>query len=215
VPKKVQDITGREFGMLVVVKFDSIRRSGSHWLCRCQCGTEKVIAKNKLNRGQQSCGCKNNTRTCRQMTRHGMHRSSEYHIWSSMIQRCHNKNNDNYPDYGEFGVVVCERWRESFSNFYEDVGPRPSPGHSIDRYPNSNGNYEPGNVRWATAKEQLRNRGRYCRFFTIGGVKRCLSEWCEIYGLNRSCVWKRLKLGWPIERALTEPSRKTKEVQGA
>lgn len=85
------------------------------------------------------------------------HASSEYYCWAGAIGRCYNINNPKYPDYGGRGITMCERWRTSFANFLADVGPRPK-GLSLDRFPNNDGNYEPGNVRWATPKEQSANR---------------------------------------------------------
>lgn len=104
------------------------------------------------------------------LTKHGngrridgkQQRSTEYVTWVTMRQRCNNPNHHKYPRYGGRGVVVCERWNE-FANFLTDMGPKPSPKHSIDRYPNPAGNYEPGNCRWATATEQNRNRGDYTK----------------------------------------------------
>lgn len=101
-------------------------------------------------------------------------------------------------------------WRESFERFVADVGERPSPQHSLDRFPDNNGNYEPGNVRWATRTEQGRNK-RNNRLLTLNGATRCIAEWVEITGIPRSAISLRIdKLGWTAERALTEPLRRTR-----
>jgi hypothetical protein len=134
----------------------------------------------------------------------GKDKSAEYRAWYSMTQRCYNKNFRFYPDYGGRGITVCERWRHSFTAFLEDMGRKPTSKHTLERKEND-GNYEPGNVRWATRTEQARNR-RSSLLYTIGGVTKSLPEWCEQYGINWDCVWQRLKvLGWDIEKALTTP----------
>ena len=89
--------------------------------------------------------------------RHGLCETPEYNSWTSMRERCNNKNRPAYQEYGARGITYCERW-EVFENFLADMGPRPSPLHTLDRYPDNNGNYEPGNCRWATKQEQSRNR---------------------------------------------------------
>jgi hypothetical protein len=131
-------------------------------------------------------------------------KSPEYRAWSSMLSRCSNPKVPKFPRYGGRGIAVCARWRESFENFLADVGRRPSSEHSIDRWPNNDGNYEPGNVRWATLEEQGRNRS-VNRMLTLNGVTLCITEWSEKTGLPYHVIWGRLKLEWSDECALTVP----------
>lgn len=124
-----------------------------------------------------------------------------------MKNRCFNKNEPHYEDYGGRGITVCERWRDSFPDFLADMGPRPSNRHELDRHPNNDGNYEPGNCRWAIRKQQARNR-RSNRFVTIGGVTKTLAEWSELSGLSIGTISRRVELGWPEDRWLVPPTRK-------
>lgn len=130
---------------------------------------------------------------------HGMCHTDEYHAWEGMKLRCSNAK--LYPYHAGRSIKVCDRWANSFTAFYEDVGPRPSTEHSLDRYPDNNGNYEPGNVRWATRSEQQRNTRR-CSLLTIGSVTRPMLEWDEVAGLRPGTVKTRVKRGWPIEEVL-------------
>lgn len=135
-------------------------------------------------------------------------KSAEYMAWENMKSRCYNKKFPQFNDYGGRGIEVCEQWRgpKSFQNFLKDVGPRPSAQHSLDRFPNPDGNYEPGNVRWATRKEQNRNTSKNV-FLTVDGVSRTISEWCELKGLMHNTVRGRLARGWTEETAVNTPSR--------
>jgi putative DNA primase/helicase len=123
-----------------------------------------------------------------------------------MIQRTTNPGCHQYARYGARGVSVCDRWRVSFSTFLADMGPRPGPGFSLDRYPDQAGNYEPGNVRWADRTDQNRNR-RNVRVVTLDSITRTLPEWIALFGIPASTVHSRLRLGWSPERALTTPPR--------
>lgn len=129
-------------------------------------------------------------------------RSSEYEIWKSIIQRCTNKNAKAYPDYGGRGICICDSWRNSFEAFLADVGPRPSPGHSLDRE-NNDGNYEPGNVRWATRTEQNRN-SRHNRLITIDGVTKPLCEWLDERGVKVRTFYYRVHSGRTDAEALSQ-----------
>lgn len=132
--------------------------------------------------------------------KHGLSKTVGYRTWYAMLQRCQNPRNPVFRRYGGRGITVCDRW-QSFENFYADMGSRPTPKHSIDRIDN-NGNYEPGNCRWATPHEQARNRGDNY-LIEWRGETRCLSDWCEVVGLTYSTVKGRLDSGWSVERALT------------
>lgn len=129
--------------------------------------------------------------------------SLTYKSWCAMVQRCTNPKHEHYANYGGRGVQVCDRWRVDFDAFLADVGPRPSRQHSLDRHPAADGNYEPGNVRWATKTEQARNR-RTNRVEEMDGERLTVAEWAERYGLGRQVVVSRLERGWSLKRALTE-----------
>jgi hypothetical protein len=131
-----------------------------------------------------------------------MSNTSTHNIWDGMVQRCHNPTAKDFPRYGAKGIAVCDRWRV-FENFLADMGIRPA-GLSIDRYPNSGGNYEPGNCRWATATEQVRN-STAVRRITVGGRTQCLVDWLREIGLSSTAFQGRVARGWSVERAVTTP----------
>lgn len=125
-----------------------------------------------------------------------------YGSWSSMRQRCTNPKRRDFARYGAVGISVCDRW-SSFKAFLADVGPKPTPLHQLDRYPNPAGNYEPGNVRWATPTEQARNRRYPARLITFDGKTLCVKDWAALTGLSTFTIRYRLNRGWSTERALT------------
>lgn len=127
----------------------------------------------------------------------------EYSIWVNMRSRCNNPKNNRYHLYGARGIRVCRRWETDFLNFLEDMGRRPSRNHSLDRIDND-GNYTSENCRWATRKEQCRNR-RTSKFLAFKGRRKTAAEWCEIFGIKQGTLHARLKQGWTVSRALTEP----------
>ena len=206
--KALEFVAGQVFGYLTVIGRSKNRvgsGAGIRWLCRCVCGKEVAIAGSNLKSGStKSCGCykrKCDKKLSDDMTTHGHTASPEYRIWTSLKQRCTNPKSMGYPDYGGRGIAVCERWMESFEAFYQDMGPRPSDLHSIDRK-DVNGNYEPGNCRWATNEEQHSNR-RNNVFIEYDGRRQTVAQWARESGLHPSTVRHRLKAGWPMERALT------------
>ena len=147
------DLIGNRFGKLTVVS-RAPNKSRTAWRCRCQCGRETTVIGQNLIRGcSQSCG----DFRCRPGEYHGhSHGTPTYHTWRSMLKRCYDPKHEHYPDYGGRGINVCERWRISFKAFLDDMGVKPQ-RHVIDRK-DFNGNYEPGNCRWATYVESIRNR---------------------------------------------------------
>lgn len=135
---------------------------------------------------------------------HGKTESAEYRAWCHMKTRCLLKTVHNYASYGGRGIRVCERWLNSFENFYADMGPRPSKLHSLDRYPDKNGNYEPANCRWATAKEQARNL-RTNKIIEYNGIMGPISEIAESFGINPFLIYSRLRKGWSVIDAIETP----------
>jgi len=187
---------GRSFGRLnILYRVDPPASSvnnnrNRYYLCQCSCGNEAVVQLSDLLRGDtQSCGCLKSELSAERArllkTTHGMCGTREYRSWASMVERCNNEKGRSYDRYGGRGIEVCDRWRNSFENFYTDMGDRP-PGMSLDRIDN-NGDYTPDNCRWATAKEQSRNR-RSNRL--IEGKP--MVDWCEENDLSYDAVSDRL-----------------------
>ena len=155
-----------------------------------------------------SCGCAKIV--------HGCHNKPEtgYKCWESMLHRCRYTDKRNCRNHGGRGIRVCDRWQEphgqGFLNFLADMGPRPSMKHSIDRYPNNDGDYEPGNCRWATQKEQTNNTRRNV-WIEHNGVSHTIAQWAALVGLDPGTLYSRIITGkWDIEKALTTPVRKYK-----
>ena len=169
-------------------------------LYRCHCGKEFVAMIRQVKVGDtKSCGCSKYIRT------HGMCYSTTYQSWASMKYRCSKKSKD-YDIYMGRGITVCDRWIESFENFYEDMGERPK-GTSIDRIDND-GNYEPGNCRWATTTEQAMNKSTNT-ILEYNGEKNTITQWAYLTGISKATICSRLYTGkWSIEETLTKKVRK-------
>jgi len=164
------------------------------------CGEKRLVAKCKLNQQCTNCYHKSHKK-------HGMATTKIYRIWMSMLRRCNNRKCQSYKDYGQRGIQVCKSWLE-FENFYRDVGDKPK-NKSLDRIDN-NGNYCPENIRWATQKIQANNTRRNVHISAFGKTKN-ITQWAEEFGLTHKVISKRLKLGWPIEKSLTEPVNKRRK----
>lgn len=197
--KLIKSIIGKKQGMLTIIELLGSCGGRVCWLAKCDCGNTKVVKGSDFNNGSnKTCGCTN------LWIKHGGsikgRVQEEYIIWGNMCSRCNNINNPRYTSYGGKGIKVCERWK-NFVNFLKDMNPRPSKLHSIDRIDN-NGNYEPNNCRWATNKEQCRNKNNN-RLIEFAGKVLSVTEWSEVVGIARTTITHRLDRGWSIERALT------------
>lgn len=196
--KKVIYKDGDQVGVLLFVK-ESTKGRHRRAIFKCHCGGEFSAQVDNVVAGKtKSCGCDKATIT---VMGHKVH-TPEYNTWNSMINRCYNPDSDQYHNYGLRGISVYPEWRNSFKSFLSHVGRKPSSNMSLDRI-DVNGNYEPGNVRWATQKEQCRNT-RSNTLIIFSGMTKCLSEWSEITKISRYTLHNRLfKYEWPVEKSLT------------
>lgn len=194
----LKDLTGRTFGHWKVQGRGETRYTRVHWICTCSCGIVKQVSGCHLVSGNSTnCGCSKPKGNASVRYKHGLTGTAEHKIWMSMRSRCSNPNNNHYHLYGGRGIFVCERWKNSFSFFLEDMGKRPSSQHSIDRI-DTNGNYEPGNCRWATDKEQMRNTRRNL-IVEFNGKLMPLVVAAELAGVNYDAAKWRVKNGYAVE----------------
>lgn len=195
--------TGEKFNELTVIKLPFRTHGKLKVWCRCVCGTEKLIIHDAVASGRtKSCGCLRLTNLRQALGNRALGTPSLHKIWSHLRQRCQNPNDAAYASYGGRGITVCERWQK-FENFYADMGDRPK-GKTLDRIDNSKG-YSPENCRWATAKEQGRNKRNNVKF-SYAGKELTLAEWGEITGVAYKTLHRRIRVyGWSIEKALTTP----------
>jgi hypothetical protein len=192
-------------GILKLRGYDKTDHKYGIWRCT-KCNTVKrILMVNVLSGHTQTCGClkvEHGKKLGKAAIKHGMTGTTEYKTWLHMKDRCYNSSEKSYPHYGGRGITVCDEWRNSFEKFYEYMGNKPSPEHSIHR-PENDGNYEPGNAVWATQEEQVRNR-RNTKYMTYKGVEKPVAEWCNILGVNYDRVKHRLLEGWDGDRAVDE-----------
>ncbi len=199
--RRTVDLTGQRFGRWLVI--EQTNTGGlAKWRCLCDCGIERsgVSASSLKSGASKSCGCLQREASGQSQRTHGQSKSPEFQIWIGAKQRCTNPKVHNYERYGGRGI---EFNFPDFAQFFAEVGPRPSDKHSLDRIDNK-GHYEPGNVQWALAKPQGRNK-RNNRMLTFQGKTQCLAAWAEELDLSRSVIKVRLKAGWSVEEALSTP----------
>ena len=192
-------LLSQKFGRLTVVSKASASKAGkSRWLCRCDCGIEKIVRGDNLTSGcTKSCGCLNRALVSERRTTHGNSQTPEYKAWKAAEYRCIHPNDARFHDYGGRGI---EFRLPNFVEFLAHIGPRPSNKHSLDRIDN-NGHYEIGNIRWGTKEIQYLNR-RSTRMITYQAQNLCMAEWAKKIGCSSSTIAYRLKLGWSVEATL-------------
>ena len=185
------ELTGHVFGRLTVLRFAGKQGKSKLWQCRCVCGqAARVRGSSLLSGDTKSCGCLRRERTGVLNVRHGLCKTLEYATWEHIKNRCLNPNAGNYHRYGGRGITIAKGWQDDFEAFLRDIGRCPGKGHSIDRIDNRRG-YEPGNVRWATAKEQARNTRRN-RIVILDGESVTLAEASERMGVPYNTLWARM-----------------------
>lgn len=198
---------GQQFGKLTVIADAGSDKYGNSLLeCLCSCGKTTKVSRVRLHgvHGTQSCGCLKVDATKISNTTHGLCYAPEYEVWSGMKSRCLNPKDVSYKNYGGRGIAVCDRWLNSFADFHQDMGPRPSTNHSIERMDNALG-YNAANCIWSTSADQANNR-RSNILLTINGLTKNVAIWAIELGLNPHLIYSRLKRGWPAEKALTATS---------
>jgi hypothetical protein len=217
---RFEDLRGRVFDRLTPIEFLGIEKKHPIWRCICNCGNITVARSLALKQGRmKSCGCyQSEIRGAAQRVHGDAHypggavkQSREYTAWLNIKDRCMNPDNESYGDYGGRGICVAARWLDGenglsgYQCFLADMGRKPNPGLWIDRYPNNNGNYEPGNCRWATPSQQQRNRRDTVMVRLVDGRGVALADACDFLKLDYRLVRNRMQRGWTFDRAACEP----------
>ena len=213
--KRIEGLVGTKFSRWTIVEYAGTLQYGKYKKhavkVLCDCGTEKVIVFESLTSKEpsRSCGCYKSEVTAERNkanATHGLSKHESYSIWTNMKIRCSDKTNQAYKDYGGRGITVCERWLSSVENFIEDMGPRPSPSHSLERKDNDLG-YSPSNCVWATKTEQANNR-RGTKRYIFKGSSISLSNLSRLCGLPAGILRNRIEnLGYSVDDAVTTPVR--------
>lgn len=209
----MENLNGKRFGMLLVIGESKRRNKRTYCPVRCDCGRELEILKDNLKRGNsKNCGCYSAKLAGARWRTHGKSKTPEYNAWNHLIRRCENKNDATYPLYGGRGIRVCKRYKESFQNFWDDLGQKPSKKHSIDRIDNDL-NYSCGkcddckqnewdmNVRWGTKRQQMGNT-RVNVWIEYNGEEMIMSEWARKLNIEPHCLLLYLKRHNSIEKAI-------------
>lgn len=214
------NIVGQKFGRWEVLRLHGRNAIGSFIsLCRCECGVERVIENTSLRKGSStSCGCKRvDDLRCR-LTTHGMTKTPQHRTWLSMIGRCYTESHGAYDYYGGRGIYVCDRWRNDFTAFLEDIGDRPSGAHELDRIQNKDGSYTcgkcddcvargaPANCHWVTKRQQQQNMRSNVNVTGFGETL-CIAEWARRFGIADCSLRARLRRGMSLEDAVTTVGR--------
>ena len=188
-----EDLTGKTFNRLTVIKRAEVEKKEVYYLCKCTCGNEKIIRGKDLKYNKiKSCGCLNKEKTTERNTKHSLRHTRIYRIWLLMKNRCLNSKYHLFKNYGGRGITICNEWKNDFISFYNWAMKNGYEEHlTIDRI-NVNGNYEPSNCRWATKLQQQRNTTRL-RKITYKNETHCISEWAELLGLKYNTLYYRFR----------------------
>lgn len=198
---RTKSLVGEKYGKLSVEECLGRHNNKTFYLCRCECGGTTEVAHGHLSGGNtSSCGCSH----WDHKTKHGMASSPEYIAWQAMKARCTNPNGEAFRWYGASGITIDPTWLNDFSAFFQHMGMKPSPAHSLERIDNAKG-YGPGNCRWATDLEQCNNR-RNSNFITFKGRTQTLAQWADEVGISYKTLRARLDRGWPPDEALSIPA---------
>ena len=196
-----KDIAGNKYNRWTAISY----AGDSSWNCICDCGVNRTVNTGHLTSGaSKSCGCLQKEINIKLRTKHGQskstYRSSEHTTWQNMKKRCLDQNNAHYHNYGGRGITVCDRWVNSFENFYADMGKKPTNKHTLERI-NNDGNYEPSNCKWATRQEQLLNKRVRKDALIHEGLT--TSEWAKKVGCSTTAAYYRIKThGTPYLEAI-------------
>lgn len=202
---KKLDLKGFKSGRLTGIKpIGKDKNNSVLWECLCDCGNTAILRAALLKNGHtKSCGCLQRERASKACTTHGMRFSPEWRTWRHIKDRCYNPNTERYPHYGGRGIKVCDRWLNSFENFYADMGKKPE-GYSIERI-NIDGDYSPENCKWIALRDQANNK-KNNKFVTFKGKTQTVAQWAEELGFNKQTLYSRLNgYGWSVEKSLTTP----------
>lgn len=194
----------------VLAEREKDKNQNRQLLCRCACGTEKVVNRDNLVGGKSvSCGCYRRYRASRDNRTHGESKTLLYGVWKAMKSRCHNPNSTSRKNYGDRGITVSSEWRDSFETFCADMGDKPHHNSQIDRIHNDLG-YSKDNCRWVTPAVNAVNKRNNARL-TYEGKTLCFSEWSVLTGIHQSTLRRRIRvLGWSVGKAVTTPIDKRK-----
>lgn len=209
----MEDISNKKFNMLTAI--GPVITDGKYkykWKFKCDCGSEKIMSAWHVQRGKsKSCGCGPNIGNFRHGNSPKIGKFTKVYIaWMGMIQRCSNESYNSYARYGGRGIKVCDRWKNSFENFLADMGEPPTKEHSLDRFPNNDGNYELENCRWATRIEQESNKSTNV-IVEWNGEKKTLTEWSRILGFKKATLFARINVGWTVDRTFSTKTAKRKK----
>jgi hypothetical protein len=201
--KNYDDLIGKRFNRMTLNGVFEVPGGYTEGEFTCDCGTVKRLRLHAVTTGNtKSCGCFKRQRVREVSVTHGGTGTPEYRSYYEMRKRCLNPRNHAYDRYGGRGITICDRWLSGFENFRADMGPRPSPRHSLDRIDN-HGPYSPDNCRWATGEEQCNNR-RSTRLLTAEGRTMGLKEWCEELGVSRYLMVTRMDAGMAAEEVVAD-----------